>query len=240
MNNKVIIVVLVVAALCVAGYIYYNSGAVITVEGDSVVKAQPDEISVQVLIQTRNLTLQDAQNQNNQIYTNTVDGLRGLGINDSQISLDNYNSYPDYNWDGTKQVSNGYVVSRQITVKADKFDSVSGIVDSVINSGSTVNYINFELSQKKQNELKAEALKEAGQDAGLKAQSVAEGVGKNVGRLVSIQLQEFRYGPYPVYANAGTGVMQDNAQAKSAAENIAPNSIEVPATVTATYKLSAF
>ena len=64
---------------------------------------------------------------------------------------------------------------------------------------------------------------------------------KNLGRLVSIQSEEFNYGPYPVfsYAEGSSGAIAKD-EARQAALNLAPQDIEVTANVRVSYKLSSF
>lgn len=59
--------------------------------------------------------------------------------------------------------------------------------------------MNYELSNKKMNEYKAIVLAEAAKDAKTKAESIAHGLGKKLGNLVSIDVFEYSYYPYPLY-----------------------------------------
>ncbi|HLD55265.1 MAG TPA: SIMPL domain-containing protein, partial [Candidatus Nanoarchaeia archaeon] len=100
-----------------------------------------------------------------------------------------------------------------------------------------ISYINFELSQKLQNQYKAEAMKLAAEDARIKAEAVAEGFNKEVGDLISTSVNDFGYYPWNVYSTRGMGVAEDYALAKVEATNIQPGEKEVTASVSATFEL---
>jgi uncharacterized protein YggE len=104
-----------------------------------------------------------------------------------------------------------------------------------------VSYINFELSDEKQNEYKKEALKKASSDARDKAEAIALGQGKKIGRLVSLENQEFFYPGPVVYYEGATAVASGadaGESAKRAALNISPQEIEITASIKAQYKIS--
>ena len=122
-------------------------------------------------------------------------------------------------------------------IKTNSFDKVAGVVDAGVNAGAIVSGINFELSQAKQNEYKAQALQDASADGKKKAEATAAGLGKSIGRLVSISSQQFNYVPYPLYAGA---TMEDNVRAKSAAVNIVPSDLDITASVQVVYKIGWF
>ena len=154
--------------------------------------------------------------------------------------MQSYNIYPDYEYDYStgKRTEKGFVAQQSIEVKTRNFDKVAGIVDASVDSGALISWINFELSDEKQSELKAQALKEAGEDAKKKAEATASGLDKKLGKLVSVKGEEFNYGPYQYFAASGsTDAVKAGAEAKDAALNLGPKDVEVTATVTVEYAL---
>jgi uncharacterized protein YggE len=99
-----------------------------------------------------------------------------------------------------------------------------------------ISTINFELSNDKQNQYKALALKQAGEEARIKADAIAEGVGKKIGNIVSISANEFNYYPWNVYTSSAMGA-SDVAMAKEATTNIAPSTQEVSGSLSVIYKI---
>jgi len=194
-----------------------------------------DEVSVNINVETRNLTLSDAQEQNKIISENLLVELVKAGFDRNNLKFVNIYSYPEYDWNDGTQKFKGYVVSQQLVVKTAETDKVPEIVDSAIKAGALVSYINFELSDAKEKEYRIQALKEASADAKDKAGAIAAGQGKSLGGLVKVVNQEFNYRPWVYYESASMG-----GDAKVAAMNIAPNEQEITASIVAEYKLSRF
>jgi hypothetical protein len=239
MDNKILVAILVIGVLAVGGYLYYNTGAVVSAQGSSSIKVQPDEVSVYLSIETRNLTAQGAKDMNSEISDNVLTELVKLGLERKDIQFSSYNIYPEYDWSSGQQKQKGYIASQQIVVKTSDFDKVGGIVDGAVNAGALVNSIYFELSDAKQSEYKKMALANASQDAKAKAEATAVGLGKSLGRLVSVQSQEFNYQPWVLYDHPEVA-MNIMTGEKRVDVNIQPQDKEVTASITVQYKLSLF
>lgn len=238
MNNKLVIGIAAIAIVLIGIYVFYNIGPTVSAQGNSALKVQPDEISVYLSIETRNLTAQGAQAANSEIRESVVSSLLGLGIDNKDIQFASYNINQDYDWSSGKQVLKGYVAVQQIVIKTKDFGKVPGIVDKSVESGALVTYINFEISDEKQREYKNKALEAASGDAREKAASTAKGLGKNLGRLISVSAQDFYYQPQVYYDRAIAADAEFGAQ--KAALNLAPQDIEVTASISVEYKLSLF
>ena len=246
-DNKIWIGIVIVAILAVAGYLYFNVGPVVSAQGVASVKAMPDEVSVNINVESRNTTAQLAQEANKQISEKLLAELVKTGYSRDELKFVNYQVYPEYDYgiDYKEQKIKGYVVSQSLVVKTKDVTKVPTIVDAVIKAGALVSYINFEISTEKQAEYKNKALEEASKDAMTKAQSIASGQGKRVGRLVSITNQDYGYqGPLNYYSRAesstGGSVAMDNSMALKAATNLAPSEQEITASISAQYKLGMF
>lgn len=240
MENKTIIIILVVAIVVVAVYLGVGSeGAVVSAQGTSVIEVQPDTVSVYLNIEQKAETSQEAKDKMDEISDDVLTELIEIGLDKSQIRFVSFNVYPDYTWENNKQNENGFIASRQMFVETDDFELVPNIVDVSIDAGALVSYISFELSDELESEYKTQALEEASRDAIAKAKATALGVNKKLGRLVSVQNEDFNYYPYRAYKSAATdsavgGIVQ------SASMNVYPQNIEVRATITVQYRLSAF
>lgn len=242
MDNKVVIAIIVAAILVVAGYLAYSGGATVSAQGVSSIKVTPDEVSVNINIETTNLTAQDAQAQNKIISDALLTALIKLGFDRDELKFVNYNVYQQYDWNNGQQKSTGYTVSQQLVVKTNQTDEVPSIVDAAINSGALVSYIDFEVSDAKQKDIKAQALEEASKDARTKAGAIASGQGKSLGRLVSLQNQDFNYpGPLNYYTKSDSvSAGAAGQEARTAALNISPQEQDISASVVASYKLGFF
>lgn len=246
MKNKLLwgVIAVIIIVVIAGGYAIYSGGAEVSATGNSKITAQPDEISVYINAQARNDSAQAAQNRAQEIREALVDELVKAGISREDIQLQSINVYEDYDWSAGSRSSKGYIATEQVIVKSKNFSNVARIVDAAIVSGAQVNGINFELSQAKQNEYKAQALQEASADARNKAESTAAGLGKSLGMLVSVGNNEFNYYPYEVYSAKAGGVAADvsasNTEAQRVASNIAPTDMDITASVRVVYKLRMF
>lgn len=230
----------IVLVLVIAYYVNSAQGApVITSQGQSSLKAQPDLVSVYVLIESRNTTAELAQASNAALATAVLNRLATIGYANDSLQLASYNVYPDYDWSNGRQTTKGYVVSQQVIVYVKEFSQVSRIVNEVIGAGALVSSINFELSSAKQNEYKTQLLAEASSDARVKAQAIAKGLGKKLGALVAVETQDSYYpGPVAYYSRATDGGAAESTVAKDAAMNLTPQNIDMNAMVSVSYRLA--
>ena len=123
----------------------------------------------------------------------------------------------------------------RLEISAEDSAKLSNIIDITTESGALISSINFELSQEKQNQYKAEALKLASEDAKIKAEAVADGLNKKLGRLVSVSTSDFDYYPWRVYESSAGSSTED---AKVATANIQPSNQKISARVTAIFKIN--
>lgn len=242
MDNRITIAIIIAAILIVGGFIMYNTGPTIQAQGSASIDVVPDIVSVNINVETRNSTAELANEQNKEISEKLLFELVRIGFDMDELKFVNINSYPEYDYSRYgQQTFKGYVVSQQLVVKTTETSKVPKIVDAAISSGALVSYINFEISDDKQNELKAEAMTEASKDAKIKAEAIASGQGKNLGRLVSLQNLEYGgYQPYRYFDAVGMAASSANMEAKTVALDIAPNEQEITANVAVVYKLSRF
>lgn len=244
MEKSIKITLIICAAvilLAVIGvYTFKSSSATtITTTGNAEIKALPDLVTIYFNVQTKGDTAQEAKDRNSEIVDEAIIALLKTGLERKDIVTENYNIYPEYDWAGGSQKLKGYTATHSLKVQliSEKIDDASEIIDAGVNSGTTISYINFELSLAKQNEYKAEALKQATEDAKIKAESIALGAGKNLGKLVSIADSSFNYYPWRLYeAGAEGGIAA--SEAKSAVTSIQPGEQTVSASVSATYKIA--
>ena len=235
--------ILVLALL--GAYMFYSlipaqyTGQTISVEGNSVIKVIPDLVTIYFNVETNGTTAKQAKDANSLVFDNLLTALVKQGFDRADIQTQSFSIYEDIRWENNRQKSYGYKASNQIKVEltTNQADKIGDVIDAGVNAGASLSYINFELSSDKQNEYKAQALKEAGQDAKTKAEAIAEGLDKKLGSLVSISTSDYRYSPWNVYTSNAGGMMVDVAMAKQATTNIQPGTQDVSAQISVVYKL---
>jgi uncharacterized protein len=217
--------------------VFPTTGNTISVQGQSQIKVTPDLVTVYYSVETNGTTSKEATDENAVIVDNLITNLVKLGFERKDIQTQGFNVYPNQVWDGYKSIDNGFKAVHSIILELPtaETDKIGDTIDAGVNAGATISYINFELSTSKQNEYKAQALKQAAEDAKTKAQAVADGSGKSLGRLVSISTNDYYYQPYRFYDMIGA---TNAPEAKLAATNIQPSSQDVTASISAIYKLS--
>jgi hypothetical protein len=245
MESSVKITLIIVAAVILlvfgGGYALFQMSNVnantVSVNGVSNIKATPDLVSIYFNAQTNGSTSKEANDNNAEMVDEIITALVKQGFERKDIQTESFNIYEDFRWINNKQVSNGYIATHQLKVElaTNEASKIGDVIDAGVNAGAMLSYINFELSTAKQNEYKAQALKEASEDATIKAEAIASGLGKKVGKLVSISTSNFNYNPWPIYASSG--ISEDVAMAKEVTTNIQPSEQDVNAQVSAIFKI---
>lgn len=241
-SNSVKITAMIIGAIVIlvliGVFVYFReNGTTITANGVSQVKATPDLISVYFSVETNGTTSKEAGDTNSKIVDDLTTALIKQGFAMADIQTNSFSINPMYNWDGSQQIQTGYqaVHSIKVELSTAQTNKIGDVVDAGINAGAGVSYINFELSQTKQNELKAQALQQATQDAKIKVDSIASGLGKTVGRVVSVTTSDFNYMPWLAYSNAG---MASPMEVKAAATSIQPSEQTVNANVQVVFAIN--
>jgi uncharacterized protein YggE len=229
-----------------AGLAVYNlipgqyKGTTVNVDGASTIKATPDVVKIYFNMETNASTSSEATSLNAQQVEDMTIALIRVGLERKQIQTQNFNVYQWTDWENGRSVDKGFKASHQIIVElsTNQFSLVGQVIDAGADAEAMISYINFELSQDKQNEYKALAFKQAAEDARVKAESIADGLNKRVGDIVSVSTQNWNYNPWPIYyATASSGAMENVAMAKQATTDITPSTEEVTGQVSVVYQL---
>lgn len=220
----------------------------ISVSGEGEVYGSADIATVSFSVREESKKVADAQTKVNEKVKATLAAIRKLGVDDKDIKTQSYSSYPKYEYQqGTvscmglncptpvpgKQVLTGYEVSQSVIITVRNLDSVSSIVDALGTAGVTDMYgPSFAID--KEDDLKAEARKEAIEKARTKAEVLARDLGVSLVRVVSFS----EGGNYPMYArmeSLGMGGSKD-AVATPAPE-IPQGQEKITSNVTITYEI---
>ncbi len=234
----------------IKGYRFIGGGVsatnTISVSGEGEVFAAPDIATISFSVREESKKVSDAQNKVSTKIKTTLAAVRKLGVPDKDIKTQNYNSYPKYEWQsGTvsclgmncppsypgKQVLSGYEVSQSVTITVRNLDLVNGLIDALGGAGvHDMNGPNFAID--KQDELKAEARKEAIDKARAKAEVLARDLGVTLVRVVSFSEGQ----NYPIYARVtiaeSMGVSKD-----ASAPELPQGEEKITSQVTVTYEI---
>ncbi len=236
-----LIIVIGIVVVTSIGYTAFSSlvpsSNTITGNGQATVEVIPDLVKVYFNVETSADTSQEAKDENAEIVDDLITAVVKKGFERKDIQTQNFNIYPEYSWKDRERELIGYKASHSIVVEmsTDDLDDIGKVIDAGVDAGAGISYINFELSQEKENQYKAEAIKLAAEDAKIKAQALAEGLDKDLGKLVSVSDENFYYTPWRAYS--GSGMLEDAQVAKAETTNIQPGEQEISARVTAIFKI---
>jgi uncharacterized protein len=239
-SNSVKITGLIVVAAIVIALIGFSAfdrvmpGNTLSVSGISEVIVIPDLVGLYFSVQTNGSTAKEAKDANSMIADELIVALLGEGFSRDEIETIQFSVNEQYDWsqDGRKFI--GYQATHRIRVRVstEEKSKIGSAIDVGVDSGASLNYINYELSRESENQYKAEALKLATEDARIKAEAMADGLGARLGRIYSTSDSNFDY--YPVLYAEMEGSSVDS---REIATNIQPSEQKVIGRVSVVYKL---
>ncbi|WP_066639704.1 SIMPL domain-containing protein [Desulfolucanica intricata] len=220
MKNRVIFLlltlVLVLTTATTAMAEEYSNVNVISVNGQGIVKAKPDQAVVTIAVITEDKTAKQAQHENGQLVNKAVQALKSIGIAEQDIITQNYNLQPRYNYgEKTAPIIVGYTVQNEIIVTVKDTDKLGNVLDIAVSNG--INRIrNISFCVDNDQELKVKALKMAVVDARAKADVIAASLGMQIVGVKSASGNWGTNNPGPFYyakevqADAGLGTTPIN------------------------------
>lgn len=188
MKTKVITTFLIVMAMCsirAQQTQLFDDRPKITVNGEAVVKVQPDQIIISFGIETWDKNIIVAKQENNEIMKKAVAVIKESGIPDKDIQTDHLSIEPRYDSNYEKKNFIGYFVRNTFVVTVAEPDKIENLVTGVLQSG--VNYIhsiNFQTTEfKKYREQARELALNAAKE---KAEKMAGALGQLIGNPIQI------------------------------------------------------
>jgi uncharacterized protein YggE len=156
------------------------------VEGTGKVSAVPDTAEVNLGIETSKKTVVEAQKEANEKINRIIDAVKKIGIEERYIKTVNYSVYPQYDFKEGRSVT-GYNVNVSLQIKVKNFEKINTVIDSATSLGANqVGGLNFTIDDKKLEELKMQARKQAIEEAKKKAKEMAALAGIRLGKIVNI------------------------------------------------------
>ena len=192
----------------------------------------PDRANVLVGVQTRAATAAAAANTNNTRQAAIIAAIVALGVPREQISTENYNVYPETQYDpqGRNPRVTGYVVSNVVRVEVRRTDQVGPVIDAALSKGANqINSLEFYASNT--DAARRQALADAIAKARGDAEAMARAAGGSLGSL--LELVSMDTGPRPIYR--AEAMAKQGAVAAMAAP-IEPGELTVRTMVTARWQ----
>jgi uncharacterized protein YggE len=202
----------------------------ITVNGEAVVKVQPDQIEITFGIETWDVDIMFAKQKNNEIMKKANAAIKELRIEEKNIQTDYLSIEPRYDDNYNKKNFIGYFVRNTFVVTMTEPAKVEGLVTKVLESG--VNYIhriNFQTTEfKKYREQARELALNAAKEKAVKMAGA-------LGQLIDdpIQISEGYGGSNWWYYSSwnGWGYGRSNIMSQNVIQNIESNTGETSETI---------
>jgi uncharacterized protein YggE len=217
----------------------------ITVNGEAVVKVQPDEIIITFGIETWNKDIMLAKQENNRIMKDAIAIIKNSGIEEKNIQTDYLSIEPRYDNSYEKKDFIGYFVRNTFVVTLTEPDKVENLVTGVLQSG--VNYIhniNFQTTEfKKYREQARELALLAAKE---KAEKMAATLNQTIGDPIQINEGYGGYNWWSSWSSWGYGrtnmmtqnvVQNINTGTGEISETVALGKISIKANVSVTFEL---
>ncbi len=155
------------------------------VEGAGEVKAEPDEGWVDLAVETQGATAKAASEENARKMERVITALTAAGIPRKEIDTRYFTVFPEYTQPDPRSepTLKGYRVNNTLTVHVRELPRMGELIDRALAAGANrVDGVRFALSQ--EDEVKAEALRQAVQRARETAEVLASALGVRLGKVL--------------------------------------------------------
>src|ERR1041384_4235450 len=158
----------------------------VTVTGDAVISAEPNQAQIDIGVVTQARTAPDASKENAERLTRVLTEIKKLLGKADEIKTSGYSLTPNYRYpQGGKPEIVGYNASNTVRIKTTNLDLVGRLIDSAMQAGANnVNRLVFTLRDEQSAQL--EALRAASLKARTKADAIAAALGLKIVRITSI------------------------------------------------------
>ena len=173
-----------------------ESPRIIRVSGNATVALAADTATLQIGVNTKKLTVQEAQKENAALMNAVLDALHSIGIEDQDIMTSQFNvsSMFDYSVSSLGQEirTQYYEVQNNVSVTVHDLSLIGQVLDAAMEAGANTSY-GITFSSTKQNEAYQKALTRAVEDAMQKAGVLAAAAKVQLGNLVSMNATQNQY-----------------------------------------------
>lgn len=168
---------------------------VVVVRGEGRVNVTPNMAICQFGIETKNKEAMSAQRENAKIADKVIAGIRKkFKLENKDVVTTSFRVNANYDYNSSKRIFDGYVVSNNIQVKLREADKLGELLDYLTSNGvNQINSISF--SHDKIDELMKDALKLSVEDARAKALMLAKEAKRDLGKVLSLVEQGASYDP---------------------------------------------
>lgn len=203
----------------------------VTVTGVGEIRVPPTEVIINLGVETRANTLEEARKETDKKAASIISYLKRQGVSERDIQTSYVTLQPMYTGGEFGKTSpDFYHAQKTMTVRVKRLnrfdDLLAGIYDAGVNQ---INGINFQVEDEER--LKEQARRRAVADAKRKATVLTSELGARVGRVYAINEIERGRGPQPMYKAA----MMEASYDRSAGPSIAGGEVVVSTEVNVSF-----
>lgn len=210
----------------------------ITVNGEAVVYAQPDKVTINFGIETWDNSIAAAKKKNNDVMDRAIAAVKKLGVENKDIQTDYLNIEPRYKDDYQKSNFLGFFVANTMAVTIADPKKLELLVEKLLGAGiDRIDGVQFQVSEfKKFREQARELALKAAQE---KAEKMAAVLGRGIGAATQISEGYSGWSGWGGYRQAmSQNVVQEAPRGGGEAPGtIALGKISVRASVSVTFEL---
>lgn len=164
---------------------YYDQPSYISVTGDASVEVVPDEVIITLGVETSDLEMNVAKDQNDEIVRKAIEIAKSYGIDECDIQTNYINIEPRYEDYYEYQEFLGFYVQKTIVITLKDLSKFERLISDVLNQG--VNYVHgIQFQTSEVEKYKEQARLEAIRKAREKAQMLAQALDMEIGAPTSI------------------------------------------------------
>jgi len=169
-----------------------------SVTGKSELTVTPDQLSVNVGIESTADTVVEAKDNVNNINDAILNSMLELGVEKEDIKTTNFSVRPNHDYRSEENNITDYTVTSSMTIKTQELDTLNQIIDSATANGANrISGVSFTISPEKEQDLLKEARKIAIDDAKRNAEELAHLSGMKLGKVVNV-VENSPYRPVPM------------------------------------------
>lgn len=209
----------------------------IHVNGEAVVYVSPDEVVINLGVETFNPNLDEAKAENDDRSKRLLAAIKELGVEDAQINTSEMQVeivYFQEGGSGHRRKVDGYRCQRMYSITLKKTDLLEPVVNAALNNGANqMQGIEFRTTELRKH--RDEARRMAMRAAKEKAELMAGEIGVKIGAPLSISEQEIHL--YSPRQNMMQNLFEMLPAATESGETLPPGQIGVRANVAVSFEL---
>jgi uncharacterized protein len=178
----------------------------IEVIGEGEISVVPNEVVVNLGVETTDMVLEKAKQENDRRVQQIIRTLRDAGIAERDIQTQNINIEPQYDYRAEGRQFLGFMVRRNITATVKDVTRLDDVTSKTVSAGIT-SIFNYEYRTSDEKKFMQDARVKAVASAKEKAEALAKELGLKVVKAYSVIEDNYGRPSYPMYRGRGGETM---------------------------------